>query len=90
MKSKPKRGNTLTKIVATKINKPKTIESKKVTNLESAYLSQGKASLDRYRKSGSQSDLMDSFKSGRSAAMLNKDVVKNKGISKANKKMKGK
>lgn len=88
MKSKPKRGNTLTKIVATKINKPKTIESKKVSNLESAYLSQGKAALEKYRKSGSQSDLMKSFQAGKSAAMLDKNVVKKTMLSKMKNKMK--
>lgn len=36
MKSTPKRGNTLTKIVATKINKPKTIEPKKLKSITSA------------------------------------------------------
>jgi hypothetical protein len=87
---KPQTGKTLTRVVATKINKPKTIESKKATNLENAYIEQGKSSLSKYRKSGSQSDLLKSFQSGKSAAMLNKDVVKNMGVSKANKKMKGK
>jgi hypothetical protein len=91
MKATPKKRvptMKLERIVATKFNKPKTIQSKKVSNLEDAYLGQGKASVDRYRKTGNSSDLSKALSAGKSAAMLNKDVVKKTMLSKMKKKMK--